>query len=70
MKAIFVSCTEAGVDVPEAVGEFFGWENPYDKPGIEIQLESDCCVELNCGQGFEIDIEKMPEGLRLLRFYI
>jgi len=74
MKSVWDACTEAGVAIPDAVVNFFNGETP-DEAGVEID-EKDL---IKCGalrqwsdehrSGFELDVAKLPEGLRLVRFY-
>jgi hypothetical protein len=70
MKAAWDACNAAGIPPPTEVSEFFDDEYPDDTPGQEVALGmakrewSD-----DYRQGFEIDIEALPHGVRYLRFY-
>ena len=76
MKGAYDSCIAAGVPVPAEVNEFFNFETP-DEKGVEIELGApygknhECCTPYNGNgeSGFEIDIDKVPEGVKTIRFY-
>lgn len=71
MKAIYDSCMEEGIDVPDAVDEFFEDDIPDDS-GVKVWLsnKSDCCTEYsNDGEsGYEIDLNKLPKDIKIIRF--
>lgn len=70
MIAAWDSCEKAGVPVPNEIQEFFGWEPPEDRPGMEVDLGDSCeewCAEMR--NGYQIDISKVPEGVRYIRVY-
>lgn len=73
-KAVFIACTEAGVDLPEQTLKYFEYIAPtkdnlqyLDQPlKVEIPTEewsSDMC------EGFEINLEEVPKGVKRIRFY-
>lgn len=76
MKAVYDTCQVAGISVPVEVLNFFNYEAP-DEKGVEIELGSQygenhlCCTPYysSGGDGFEIDISQVPEGVKTLRFY-
>ena len=71
MKAIWDSCTAAGIDVPEEVSEFFGDEEP-DDAGVEVGLGEEEGVtdyEADCREGFEVDLSKLPADVKIVRFW-
>jgi hypothetical protein len=74
MKAVWDSCTAAGVDPPEEVADFFNDESP-DDAGVIIDLPSygtkhPAVKEYNDeGQcGLEIEISKLPPNVTHVRF--
>lgn len=72
MKKIHDACTEAGVDIPEEVEEYFGDGSPSD-PGILVQLvDTKCCKELEVESedGYEIDLSKLPADVKFIRFSV
>lgn len=44
MKVAWEACEDAGAEIPAAVLQFFGDEEPGDRPGMEVSL-GDACVE-------------------------
>ena len=71
MKTIWDACALAKVDPPEAVGKFFGWEEP-DEAGVQVDIEAkECCAEYKAddSEGFEIDVRKLPPDVTVIRFY-
>ncbi len=72
MKAVYDSCTSAGIEVPSDVEDFFGGEDPTGMPGLEINLEGLACITQwsdDYRQGYELDVSKLPNGLSVIRFY-
>ncbi len=70
MKAVWDSCTSAGVSVPTDVIDFFGGEAPDDM-GLELNLEDYDCVRKHTGIaefGFELLVDRLPAGVKILRF--
>jgi hypothetical protein len=70
MKEVRKACIRAGVEVPGSVERFFGDQDPDTDEGVEVSIEgalkeytSDAC------QGFDVDISKLPKGLKIIRFY-
>lgn len=69
MKAIWDSCHAAGVDTPQDVISFFNYEAP-DPAGVEVDLHKIAREWRNeYAQGYEINIDELPEGLKIIRFY-
>jgi hypothetical protein len=70
MKAIWDACTKAGVDIPDAVDEFFDGEDPGDKPGDEVVLGA-AVKEWSVDEqdGYELDLSKLPPDVKFIRFY-
>lgn len=74
MKAVYDACVAAGVDVPAVVAKFFGHTRP-DPAGVEVGLEKhECCRKFSDSDlgygGFEIDITKLPPGVKIVRFFV
>lgn len=77
MKAIWDACKKAGVQVPEAVTDFFNDEAP-DEAGVRISLYGeDEIVEKydggreRCEDGLQVDLDKLLAkypGVKYLRF--
>jgi hypothetical protein len=68
MKAVYDSCVNAGVPVPEAVRDFFGDEEP-DEKGVVIPLD-DIAKEYSGEResGFEIHLEDIAPNVPIVRF--
>lgn len=69
MKIAWDACKAAGIEPPEPLQRFFGWEEP-DDAGIEVpfaplidQAPKDVVTEWRCpyGEGIEIDLDKLRE---------
>lgn len=71
MKAVYDACVNAGINIPMEVSGFFGHEQPDDNGVVlcERQL-GDCVSEYgdSNGTGFEVDVSKIPEDVRIIRF--
>ena len=72
MKAVWRSCVDAGVSIPQDVLDYFDGEYPGDNPGMEVDL-GDACAEYcdsdrGC-DGYQIDVTLLPEGVRYIRVY-
>lgn len=70
MKDAWDACEDAGVPIPEAVSDFFDGENPEDSPGMTVSLGS-ALTEWsgNSRGGYEVNITKLPIGLKIIRFF-
>lgn len=67
MKEVWDVCTEGGYDPPEAVQKFFGWQTP-DPDGVQCEIPHEECTDEDC-DGFQIEIAKIPPGVKIIRFY-
>jgi hypothetical protein len=70
MKAIWDSCTAAGVAIPDEVTEFFNGEPP-EPNGVKIDLRENHGVmkfEHDSTEGLLVDLDKLPKQVRLLKF--
>ena len=70
MKHVWDVCDNAGISVPDEVQKYFDYEYPKDKPGMVVDLGESCKVwnDENCF-GYEIDVSKLPEGVKYIRVY-
>ena len=74
MKAVYESCIEAGVKIPEEVDRFFNGEPPDDS-GVVINIENAAVVEKwgeDMKDGFVVDLKllrTMSPNLTHIRFY-
>jgi hypothetical protein len=67
--AAWRACAAAGVDIPTELNEFFNYETPQDA-GMQVKI--DLAVypySANCKSGFDVDINKLPPGVSVVRFY-
>ena len=70
MLQAYVSCEKAGVEIPEPVLKFFGYEDPRGLSGKEVNLGKALKkYTAEEREGFEIDLTRVPEGVRYIRFY-
>lgn len=72
MAAVWKSCEDAGVPIPDEVSKYFRHEPPTGI-GFEVNLETDrCCSEYkeDMIDGFEIDVDKIPENIKIIRVYM
>lgn len=71
LKAVYDACVVAHIDPPDEVERFFNWRRPRDD---EEEQEVDIRFSVKQWQGdnatgYEIDLEKIPVGIRILRVY-
>jgi hypothetical protein len=72
MKAVWDSCCQAGIEMPDEVQAFFNYEQP-DPKGVEVSLTSGknpAAKEWGerDAQGYEVDLSRLPKGLTFIRF--
>ena len=67
MKAIWDSCEEMNINIPDEVSEFFQGEKP-DPTGIEVSLPNRKWND-EYREGFEIDVKAIPKNVTIIRFY-
>ena len=71
MKTIWEECTAAGIEIPKAVSSFFEDQPPGDKPGANVKIKEAVKVWSNdYAEGFEIDLDKLPTDVKILRVYL
>lgn len=68
MKAIWDACSEAGIEYPEEVSEFFNWEEPCDKGTIIHLKEGVSEYSGDAEDGMDVNLSKLPDGVKILRF--
>lgn len=69
MKAVWDACESAGVDPPEEVAKFFEYCEP-DNAGVEVSIRDAATKWHNSyASGYEVDITKLPEGVKIIRFF-
>jgi len=69
MKEIWETCEGADVSIPDEVFDFFEYEEPGDKPVMEVKL-GDACKEWGneSSKGYEVDVSKLPKDVKFIRF--
>jgi hypothetical protein len=69
--SVFNACRQADVNLPLEIDEYFGGNGVDNDPEypLEIDFEPTREYETDWSQGFEIDIDDLPEGVRTIRFY-
>lgn len=75
MKAIWDSCQDAGVEPPVEVDDFFAGEQP-NPAGVVAATEGSYSKNVpwlrNLAEddetGFEVDLTKLPDGVKVLQF--
>ena len=67
---VLTACQDAGIDPPKEVDEYFGGY------GIDDDLEAPLEIAFEprewsdeSSEGFEIDIDDLPKGVKTIRFY-
>lgn len=70
MKAVYEACSQAGIEAPQSVLEFFDHRPPSDR-GVEIDLVRSGAAKEWKGQdasGFEIELSNIPTNVTHIRF--
>lgn len=67
MKKVYDSCEEAGLEIPDNVLKFFGYEAP-DEAGVSIEIDHEE-YQSDMREGIEIDLEKVPKHVKKIRFF-
>jgi len=70
MKQIWDSCTDANVEIPDEVLEFFDHEPPGNLPGREVDI-SEAVTEYkdDMKDGYDVEIYKLPPSIHVVRVY-
>ena len=69
MKAAYDACIAARVEIPDEVVNFFEGVPP-DNNGVKVDIKKaakEWSDHESC-QGIEVDITKLPEGVKIIRF--
>lgn len=73
MKAVYDACKKAHINLPDEVGEFFGWQEPSDL-GNTIDLGLHAATYNYCDgkgrEGFEVKLADLPKNITHIRFYL
>lgn len=70
MKSVYESCQAAGIDIPKEVAEFFDYEPPENKAGLEVDLETALQPYQSEGcDGYELKLSDIPAGVESLRIF-
>ena len=64
---VLYACQKAEIEIPKEIDDYFGGEEDPDYP-LEIQYEPDEWSDEG-REGFEIELSKLPEGVKRIRFY-
>jgi len=70
MKAVWDACQAADIPAPEAVQEFFDWQDP-NPDGVVVALSSDHYREWSdaTGSGHDVTITGLPPDVTVVRVY-
>jgi len=79
MKAVWDSCVDAGIEVPEPVANYFGDDGPHEE-GLCVEVEpeichnDDECMTLNIrrqvGSYMLIDMANLPANITHLKVWL
>lgn len=71
-KAVYEACKTAGVSIPKETHVFFNLdESEPDEAGVIVEIPEDAQFEWgnDFASGIEVDLKKLPAGVKRLRFY-
>lgn len=68
MKQIWDNCTEMGIDIPPGIYDFFDGCAP-DENGMEVKIPYNKWDDEDMMAGIEINIDNIPENVKVIRFY-
>ena len=67
---ILLACKESGIDPPKEVDDYFGGDGVDNHPEAPLEIEySPRKWTSGYAEGFEIDIDSLPTGVKTIRFY-
>jgi hypothetical protein len=70
MRDAWKACEAASIPTPREVSEFFDFNDPSDKPGMEVALGAAVTeYDTESESGYEVDLTKLPPDVKVLRFY-
>ncbi len=64
---VFLACVEANTDLPKEVNEYFGVDGEIEAP-LEVAYKPREWHN-EYAEGFEIDVDEIPKGVKTIRFY-
>jgi len=67
---VFLACKKANIDLPKQIDDYFGGDgldNDIEEP-LQISFEPRKWTG-NSAEGLEIDIDKIPSGVKTIRFF-
>ena len=65
--AVLSTCLSAGVTIPEEISDYFDGGQDEDFP-LEISFKARRWEQYD-SEGYEIDINDLPDGVKTIRFY-
>ena len=70
-KEVYLVCLKAGVSLPKETEEYFkGCDRPEEKLEVElVKGEHYQIYRQDMNDGFEVELDKLPEGVTKIRFY-
>jgi hypothetical protein len=67
---VLLACKEAGIDLPKEVDDYFGGDGLDNDPEEPLQMSFEPREWISdMSEGFEIDINEIPPGVKTIRFY-
>jgi hypothetical protein len=70
MKAVWDTCTEAGVVIPHTVKEYFDFDEPNEQE-FAMSLHTLATKYENSNEvGYEIEVDNIPSNVKTIRFYV
>lgn len=68
-KAVWDACTNAGIEVPDEICDYFEGAGP-DEKGVIIDVPFEAQREWGDenNRGIEVEISKLPKGVKIIRF--
>ena len=67
---VLLACKKADVDPPKEIDEYFGGYGQDNDPETPLEIEFTPREWRNdCAEGYEIDIDALPKGVKTIRFY-
>jgi hypothetical protein len=76
---VLLACIDADVDLPPSINEYFGGDGVDNDPEYPLEISYnvdgdnlDCIVNYSdeCSEGYEIHVDKLPDGVKTIRVCI
>lgn len=67
MKAVWKACDTAKVEIPSEVLEFFAYEEPGDRLGMEVDITHSWIKRQG---GYDIDVATIPNDVKTIRIEV